>query len=197
MSFLIPAAFGLAALAGPLIVLYMLRSRRPRVEVASTMLWEKAEVPVSSAVPWQRLRWTPLLLLQLAVLAAFVVTLARPFYRESTLLGPHTVFVVDTSGSMDSADAPRYTVQLSQVISDLLDDKDELNVIRMSDNPFCWAGASSSLVISLDPADRNRFKRRLDAGTGRTLPSTNANWQMPMCGPPNRMRGSFGADASG
>ena len=51
VSFLLPAAFGLAALAGPLIVLYMLRSRRPRVEVSSTMLWEKTEVPVSSAVP--------------------------------------------------------------------------------------------------------------------------------------------------
>jgi hypothetical protein len=103
MSFLIPAAFGLAALAGPLIVLYMLRSRRPRLEVASTILWEQVEVPVSSAVPWQRLRITPLLILQLLVLAAFVLTLARPFYTQQTLLGPHTVFVVDTSGSMSMA----------------------------------------------------------------------------------------------
>ena len=51
MSFLIPAAFGLAALAGPLIVLYMLRSRRQRVEVPSTLLWEQLDLPVSSAVP--------------------------------------------------------------------------------------------------------------------------------------------------
>ena len=103
MSFLIPAAFGLAALAGPLVVLYMLRSRRPRLEVASTILWEQAEVPVSSAVPWQKLRITPLLILQLLVLAGFVLTLARPFYTQQTLLGPHTVFVVDTSGSMSMA----------------------------------------------------------------------------------------------
>ena len=103
MSFLIPAAFGLAALAGPIIVLYMLRSRRPRLEIASTMLWEQAEVPVSSAVPWQKLRVTPLLILQLLVLAGFILTLARPFYTQQTLLGPHTVFVVDTSGSMSMA----------------------------------------------------------------------------------------------
>jgi len=103
MSFLIPAAFGLAALAGPLIVLYMLRSRRQRVEVSSTFLWEQLDLPVSSAVPWQKLRLTPLLLLQLLVLAAFVLTLARPFYSQQTLLGPHTVFVVDTSGSMAMA----------------------------------------------------------------------------------------------
>lgn len=103
MSFLVPAAFGLAALAGPLIVLYMLRSRRPRVEVASTLLWEQVEVPVSSAVPWQKLRLTPLLMLQLLILAAFVATMARPFYTQQTLLGPHTVFVIDTSGSMAMA----------------------------------------------------------------------------------------------
>lgn len=103
MTFLIPAAFGLAALAGPLIVLYMLRSRRPRVEIASTLLWEQVEVPVSSAVPWEKFRLTPLLILQLLVLAAFVLTLARPFYTQQTLLGPHTVFVIDTSGSMAMA----------------------------------------------------------------------------------------------
>ena len=103
MSFLIPAAFGLAALAGPLVVLYMLRSRRPRLEIASTILWEQVDIPVSSAVPWQKLRVTPLLILQLLVLAGFVLTLARPFYTQQTLLGPHTVFVVDTSGSMAMA----------------------------------------------------------------------------------------------
>ncbi len=81
----------------------MLRSRRPRVEIASTILWEQVEVPVSSAVPWQKLRITPLLILQLLVLAGFVLTLARPFYTQQTLLGPHTVFVVDTSGSMSMA----------------------------------------------------------------------------------------------
>lgn len=103
MSLLVPAALGLAALAGPLLVLYMLRSRRRRVVVSSTLLWERTGAPVSSAVPWQRLRLTPLLLLQLAVLAAFVLSLARPFYTQETLLGPHTVLVIDTSGSMSMA----------------------------------------------------------------------------------------------
>ena len=49
--------------------------------------------------------------LQLAVLAAFVVTLARPFYRERTLLGPHTAFVFDTSGSMAHVGSVRYRPQ--------------------------------------------------------------------------------------
>lgn len=128
MSFLIPAAFGLAALAGPLIVLYMLRSRRQRIEVPSTLLWQQLDLPVSSAVPWQKLRLTPLLILQLLVLAAFVLTLARPFYTQQTLLGPHTVFVVDTSGSMAMAGRLERAKTLA---FDLITDLSEANQVSV------------------------------------------------------------------
>ncbi len=100
MSFLVPAALGLSSLALPLIALYMLRSRRERVEVSSLLLWETAGDPLSSSRPWRRLKITPLLLLQLAVLAAFVFSLARPFGSEEARLGAHTVLVIDVSGSM-------------------------------------------------------------------------------------------------
>ncbi|MGH8957961.1 MAG: vWA domain-containing protein [Acidimicrobiia bacterium] len=161
MSFLIPAAFGLAALAGPLIVLYMLRSRRPRVEVASTLLWEKAELPVSSAVPWQKLRWTPLLLLQLAVLAAFVLTLARPFYRERTLLGPHTVFVVDTSGSMAMADRIGTARERALALTDDLSEANQVSVLE--------AGAHPRVLVAFarDPELVQEAIESLQAGGGR------------------------------
>ena len=103
VSFLAPAALGLASLALPLIALYMLRSRRERIEVSSLLLWETAADPLSSARPWRRLKITPLLLLQLAVLAAFVISLARPFGAEEARLGAHTVLVMDVSGSMGMA----------------------------------------------------------------------------------------------
>lgn len=135
MSFLIPAGFALAALAGPLIVLYMLRSRRPRVEVSSTMLWERAEIPVSSAVPWQKLRWTPLLLLQLAVLAAFVLTLSRPFFRERTLLGPHTAFVFDTSGSMAMSGRLETAKAEARLLVSNLSESNQVSVIEAGPHP--------------------------------------------------------------
>jgi hypothetical protein len=103
MNLLAPAALGLLSLAIPLVVLYMLRSRRRRVDVPSVHLWEGEEQFVSAALPWQRLKITAALLLQLLALAAFAFLLARPFFREETLLGPHTVLVVDTSGSMSGA----------------------------------------------------------------------------------------------
>ncbi len=125
MRFLVPGALGLTALAGPLVVLYMLRSKRRPQEVASTMLWREVGEPVSSAVPWKRLKLTPLLLAQLAVLALFVLSLARPFVSEATVLGPHTVFVLDTSGSM--AMAGRFD-QARVVALDLAADVSEANL---------------------------------------------------------------------
>lgn len=104
MNFLVPAALGVAALAGPLLILYMLRSRRQQLEVTSIRLWQASDVQVTSAVPWSPLRWTVLLILQLLAIALFAFALARPFVSERTLLGPHSVFVVDTSGSMAEGD---------------------------------------------------------------------------------------------
>ncbi|HEX6159211.1 MAG TPA: VWA domain-containing protein, partial [Thermoanaerobaculia bacterium] len=72
--------------------------------------------------------------------------------------------IVDTSGSMQQNDQKRYTMQLSQVLADLMNAGDELSVIRMPGDFFssCSAGPSSSLVLQLDPRDRAAFKNNLD-----------------------------------
>ena len=146
MSFLAPAAFALAALVGPLVVLYMLRSRRRRVVVPSTMLWEQAGVPVSSAVPWQRLKTTPLLWLQIAVLLLLAVALARPFITQESLLGPHTVIVIDTSGSM--AMGSRWEDASSRALG-LAEDVSDANLVSVVE-----AGPAPRVVVafSRDPA---------------------------------------------
>lgn len=99
------------------------------------------------------------------------VSIALRLVSALALAGPamaasrHLAIVVDTSGSMQNADRQRYTMQLSQVLSDLLDTGDELSVIRMPEGLFstCFARASSSLVLRLDPNDRARFKQQLDS----------------------------------
>jgi hypothetical protein len=128
VSFLAPAAFGLLSLAIPLIVLYMLRSRRQRVEVPSIYLWQQMEQFVSAAIPWQRLRITAALLLQLLALAVFALLLARPFIREETLLGPHSVLIIDTSGSM--AMEGRLDAARDQALS-LIDDVSEEKLVSI------------------------------------------------------------------
>jgi hypothetical protein len=95
-----PLGLAAAALAVPLVVWYVLRSRRPRVTVASTFLWQRSERSVQAAVPWQRFRpdttfWLVLLAILLGALA-----LARPFLRVEAQLGDHTILILDASASM-------------------------------------------------------------------------------------------------
>ena len=68
MSFLTPTFLALAALAVPIILLYMLRLRRREVPVSSTMLWQRLMQDREANAPWQRLRRNLLLLLQLLML---------------------------------------------------------------------------------------------------------------------------------
>ncbi|HEX7098533.1 MAG TPA: VWA domain-containing protein [Acidimicrobiia bacterium] len=160
MRFLVPAALGLAALAGPLVVLYMLRSKRRPEQVPSTMLWREIGEPVSSAVPWRPLKLTWLLILQLLILALFVLSLARPFVAEATVLGPHTVFVIDTSGSM--AMAGRFE-QARAAALDLAEDVSEANlasVVEAGPHP------TVRVAFSADPEAVAEAIRSLRPGGG-------------------------------
>lgn len=128
MNLLAPLGLAAAALSVPLIVLYMLRSRRSTVEVPSVMLWGDEDEFVSAAVPWQRLTVTAALLLQILALILFALALARPFDRVQTVLGPHTVWVVDTSGSM--AIAGRWE-KATSIILDTLSDVSEEQLVSV------------------------------------------------------------------
>ena len=104
MSFTNPAALGLLALAIPIVLLHILRPRRPEVVVGSTYLWKPLSEPVSAASPWQRLRPSLLLILQLLAVALLAVAVARPVRVTAAPLAKHTVFIVDDSGSMAAND---------------------------------------------------------------------------------------------
>ncbi len=153
MSLLVPAALALAALAVPLVALYMLRARRHRRVIPSTMLWEESLESVSSARPWQRLPISWPLILQLLILALFVLVLARPFISERTVLGPHTVFVIDISGSMGMAgrfeSARDNAIELAQRASD----ENLISVVAAGVAPdvrVSFSGESEVVVAALE-----------------------------------------------
>src|SRR5213080_3550123 len=104
MSFLTPLALALGVLAGPIILLYMLRLRRREVQVSSTLLWQQILQDRTANAPWQRLRRNLLLLLQLLLLLLLVLTLARPFVFQDTIASGNLVVVLDGSASMQATD---------------------------------------------------------------------------------------------
>ncbi len=100
MNLALPLGLAAAALAVPLTIWYVLKSRRPRQVVASTYLWRQTDHSVSAAIPWQRFR--PDLTFWLILLAILIgaLALARPYVTVSAQLGDHTIIIIDASASM-------------------------------------------------------------------------------------------------
>lgn len=116
MSFLAPllAVFGISVPA--IIVLYILKVRRRDVVVPSTLLWHGDAVDRQASVPWQRIRPSWLLFLQLLAAIALVLALTRPALAHPAELGPDTVVIVDSSGPMQATDVSpsRFAVAVVQ-----------------------------------------------------------------------------------
>jgi len=98
------ALIGLVTL--PIIVaFYMLRLRRRDMPVGSTFLWQQLIRDVEANAPWQRLRFSWLLLVQLLIAGLVVMAAARPFTTTESDLAANVVLIVDTSASMAAAGA--------------------------------------------------------------------------------------------
>ena len=122
MSFLSPLALLFGLLAVPILIFYMLKLRRREVEVSSVMLWQMLLRDREANAPWQRLKRNLLLLLQLLLLAALVIALARPFLRVPTIAAGTVVVLLDGSASMNATDAPPTRFEAARsVVSQLID----------------------------------------------------------------------------
>ena len=94
----------LGLLAIPIIALYVLRQRRPDTPISSTLLWNKALSDMRASTPWQKLRRNLLLILQLLILAALVLTLMRPVMHAQAKQTTAGVIVLDATASMLATD---------------------------------------------------------------------------------------------
>ncbi|MEX0710537.1 MAG: BatA and WFA domain-containing protein, partial [Chloroflexota bacterium] len=107
------ALIGLISL--PIIVAYyMLRLRRRDVTVGSTFLWQQLVRDIEANAPWQRLRFSWLLLLQLLIALVVVVAAARPFVTVTSDLAGNVVLIVDTSASMSAVEEDGTRIDLAR-----------------------------------------------------------------------------------
>lgn len=104
MQFLTPLALTLAALAVPILLLYMLKLRRKQEMVSSTFLWQQLLREQQANAPWQKLKRNLLLLLQLLILAALVIALARPALQVPVVASGSVIVLLDASASMNAVD---------------------------------------------------------------------------------------------
>ncbi len=95
----------LALLAVPAIaLLYFLKVRRPEVKVATLMFWRLHLADRQANAPWQRLRPSLLLLVQLLAAVALALALLRPGVTGAAGVASTTVVMLDGSASMQATD---------------------------------------------------------------------------------------------
>ncbi len=103
------------------IAMYLLKLRRDEMVVPSTLLWSRLVADVEANAPWQKLRRSLLLLLQLLLVAALALLAARPFLERPAGLARDIVLVMDTSASMAATDVvPDRLTAAKQVAIDAL-----------------------------------------------------------------------------
>lgn len=104
MHFLNPSAFYLLAFLPIVVLLHFLKLRRQRHVVPSVMLWLEAIEDMKANVPFQRLRNSLLLPLQILFLLVVVGGVARPALRQLGGLSEQSIIIIDTSASMGATD---------------------------------------------------------------------------------------------
>lgn len=151
MSFLTPAALALSALAIPILLLWMLRLRRPDVTVSSTLLWRRLVRDREANVPWQKLRRNLLLLLQLATLAALVLALARPYLPVPAVTSGAAVVLLDASASMSATDVEPSRFAVAQRAAERMVGKlsggSVMTVILAGQRPRALAAATKDKAV--------------------------------------------------
>lgn len=154
MSLVAPFALALGLLAVPIILLYMLRLRRREQLISSTLLWQNLVQDRSANAPWQKLRRNIFLLLQLLILAALTLALARPYILSTDPVTGHVIVLLDASASMTAVEPAtggqsrfEKAVDLVNQIADDIGGTDQMTLIIVNDSPTVAAAATNDHVL--------------------------------------------------
>ena len=156
-SMLSPWQWAVLAIVPPAIVaLYFLKLKRQPLEVPSTYLWHKSIEDLHVNSIWQRLRQSLLLFLQLLLIALLMLTLLKPHWQTTRLLGGHYIFLIDNSASMGATDIePNRLEAAKQKTLSLIDD------MKSGDAAMVISFADSARVEQSYTDNRNELRRRV------------------------------------
>ncbi len=143
MTWLAPFAASIVALSTipPLVALYFLRLRRTRRVISSTMLWKRATQDLRANAPFQRLRFSLLLLLQLLALSLLALAIAQPQIEMGDSQAKRIVFLIDRSGSMNVNDGPGDRSRLDEA------KKLAENRVRAVNSGGIFSGSAPSVMV--------------------------------------------------
>ncbi len=160
MNFLNPTAMAVAAALTipPLVALYFLKLKRVIRPVPSTLLWKRAVEDLQVNSPFQRLRSSLLLLLQLLVLIAAAIALGKPMFKAVQSQEGTIILLIDQSASMNVVESDGRTrletakAQARLCIDNMADDARAMVIA------FC----DRATVVSSFDTDKRALKRKID-----------------------------------
>jgi hypothetical protein len=158
VSLLNPWAFLWLAAAAPVVLMYFLKLKRKKVAVSSTWLWSRSIQDIRVNAPFQKLRSSLLLFLQLLLIVLGVLALCDPIGRTTPPDERRWVFLIDRSASMQMKDVkPSRLDKAKEAAKEILKGcgpRDEVMVVAFSNR---------AQVLSPLTADRSAVERAIDA----------------------------------
>ena len=155
-------AIGLIALIGVpiIIILHMLKRKQKDVIIPSTYLWERAVDTSVQSKPWQKLKKSLPLILQLIAVTALGLAVARP-YISAFGTAYNYVIVIDASASMNAEDMGQtrldYSKERAEKLIDSASALSKVTVIAADESPYVVYGPDTdkakavSAVKSIKP----------------------------------------------
>lgn len=143
----------------PLVALYFLKLKRNAKLVPSTLLWKKSVEDLQVNSPFQRLRKSLLLLLQLLVLALAALALGKPMLETADESKDMVLFLIDQSASMGVIeDGGKTRLERAKQLA-------KQQVDNMADNArgMVIAFCDRAIVAASFDSDKKALKRKIDA----------------------------------
>ncbi len=143
----------------PLVALYFLKLKREAKPISSTLLWKKAVEDLRVNAPFQRLRHSLLLLLQLLVLVLGALALGRPMFQTVETHDDTLILLIDQSASMGVLEQDGKT-RLEQAT-----EQAKRTLENMSENTRAMviAFCDRATVISSFDTDKQALARKIDS----------------------------------
>ncbi|HUR16928.1 MAG TPA: BatA and WFA domain-containing protein [Candidatus Limnocylindrales bacterium] len=158
MGFLAPLAL-IGLISVPIIVaFYMLRLRRPERAVSSTFLWQQLVRDVEANAPWQKLRRSLLLLLQILLAIIFAVLVARPFAEHPAGLARDLVLVIDASASMSATDDFPTRLEAAKRLA-----IEQMGEVPSDGRVSVVSATETARVVANEATDRGRISRAIES----------------------------------
>ena len=158
-----PLAWGLLALLPLIVIMYLLKLKRQKVRIPSTLLWRRAMQDMVANSPFQKLRNNLLMWLQLLFLLLCILAYMRPVWELPNTESETLIFLVDHSASMQVMEGTQSRLDLAKLrVKELIDamkPEDSAIILGFSDRTNIFQTLTSdkvalrAAVTGIEPRD--------------------------------------------